>query len=503
MSLLMIFVFLMSILSISVKAVEPPDAIFFIDTNLKAGLISAGLDTNSDGSITQTELSSKTGKLILTGLEIVDLSGIQYATGINELQLNNNDIVQLSPLSTLNNLKNLDISGNKISNVGPLSTLVNLETLDFSTNDIETVGAIANMTKLINLSMNNNKVFDITPIKDLIKLETLSLLNNKIANVQPLSGLSSLTKLDLQANLVGDISPLNSLTGLLRLDLNSNLVTDISLINNLVNLKFLVLNNNKISNISVIANFTQLEELYLKNNLISDITPLTDLDKIKILDLSFNFITDISALLTLGSLLEVYLSNNSFDFSVGSPARLIIDAFIAKNMEVAFGIVTPSPTPSPKRTPTPTPSPIPIPPVITFNNFNKKLTNKNILVIASTNKGSLYEEEHLFTRNGSFKFQVIYFAQIYEKIVVIKNIDKTLPLIRIKNSVGKIISKNGSARKSATIYATDTNLLKKTVTKNKKAFKWPSKNKLTIKGSYVVTCIDKAGNSSKFAFKII
>ena len=480
----------------------PLDAISFPDSKLKTGLINNGVDLNNDTFITKSELGARTGKISFTDLDVTNLEGMQYATGINDLQLNNNKVSDLKPISDLVNLKNLDISGNDILEISDLSKLINLENLDFSTNKVETIGSISNMNKLLNLSFNNNMVFDMTPIKDITTLQTLSLLNNKVANVQPLSNLSGLAKLDLQANLVGDISPLNTLVGLQRLDLNSNLVTDISVISGLVNLKFLVLNNNKISNISAISNFKMLEELYLKNNLISDISALNDLDNLKILDLSYNLIETISVLLSLGGLEEVFLSNNLFDFAVGSPAWVVIDNMIKNNLKVKYGIITPSPSPTPIKTPSPTPTPRPTPPVITIK-YNTKITNKNVLVVATVNKGRLFETQHTFTVNGSFVFKAIFNAVIYSKTVTIKNIDKLFPSIKVKDSRGRIITKNGSSKGSAIVTCTDTNFLKKSLLKNNKSVLWPRFNKIVSKGNYVVSCFDKAGNVSKFSFKVI
>ncbi|MDR3643782.1 MAG: hypothetical protein P4M02_01755, partial [Clostridia bacterium] len=67
---------------------------------------------------------------------------------------------------------------------------------------------------------------------------------------------------------------------------------------------------------------------------------------------------------------------------------------------------------------------------------------------------------------------------------------------------GATIAKNGSAAGSATISYADTNYSSRSITLNGKAVAWPSANKVTTKGTYVVTVTDKAGNKSTFTFKV-
>lgn len=70
-------------------------------------------------------------------------------------------------------------------------------------------------------------------------------------------------------------------------------------------------------------------------------------------------------------------------------------------------------------------------------------------------------------------------------------IDKTVP---------KIVMNSVSGGKTVTI--TETNLSSKTVTLNGKTITWPSGNKFTKKGTYLITATDKAGHKSTYSFKI-
>ena len=73
-------------------------------------------------------------------------------------------------------------------------------------------------------------------------------------------------------------------------------------------------------------------------------------------------------------------------------------------------------------------------PIITIDPYNTNLTNKDVVVTASTNEGSLNATLHTFTENGSFEFVATDQAgNVTTKTVTINNIDKTTPIITVGN----------------------------------------------------------------------
>ena len=496
-------VFLMGIFYMPVSAAVPSGNIVFPDINFRNALL-APADKNKDGYITKSEMATLSGTLSLPNANISNIAGIEFATGITGANLNINKIIYLTPLKGLTNLKSLDISGNLIADISAVSGLKNLESLYFSTNKVVNLAPIKGLIKLKNLEFYNNMVKDISTISGLTNLTKLIVFNNNVSNITPISKLINLQELDIWSNKISDISPLHTLKYLKKLVMNKNSVTNISPLSKLLNLQFLILDNNKISDISAISSLLLLNELYLNNNSIVSITPLKSLKKLSILGLNYNYIKNISTLDTLAGLKKVKIQNNSFDYSAGTPARIVIEKLLAKKVIVDFEDI-PIPSATPKVTPRPTPKPTlkPVPPVITVFKYNTKLTNKNITVTVKTNKGILYSNKYIFKKNGKHVFQVVYKAKIYSKVVVITNIDKTSPKIVVKNSKGNIVSYNGSAKGSVTVSATDKNLLKKSISRNKMIVKWPTSGKISIKGSYIVICNDKAGNVTKYLFKII
>jgi len=286
--------------------------VFFVDENLKA-CVEAAL-----GVLNPTP-NDMLGLIWLDAHaeDISDLTGLEYATNIEHLDIRSNDVSDLSTLCDpdtgvgLRNLTYLDLSYN--------------HRIDYTTHWA-------------------NKAI----LRGLTDLTELYLENTGIGNnLSALGGLTNLEILDLSYNGIDDISPLydtathSGLTNLTELYLNDNQITDISVLTGLRNLKVLDLSNNRwtqvvgmtftfgLSDISPLYNeaiglgLTNLQELYLNNNKITDISALAGLINLKVLDLSYNRwmnsfealgLSDISPLsytgLGLTNLRELYLNNN-------------------------------------------------------------------------------------------------------------------------------------------------------------------------------------------------
>ncbi|RKY07720.1 MAG: hypothetical protein DRP66_06085 [Planctomycetota bacterium] len=169
--------------------------------------------------------------LTANNLGIWDLTGLEYATEVNELHLSGNLISDLSPISALTNLIYLYLNDNQITDISAVSSLVNLDTLFLSINDVN----------------------DISPVSGLTGLTSLYLGSNQIINISSLSGLSNLTMLDLTDNQVVDISVVSNLTSMEQLYLADNQIVDIPDMSTLTNLQYLHLTNNQISDIAGLA----------------------------------------------------------------------------------------------------------------------------------------------------------------------------------------------------------------------------------------------------------
>jgi internalin A len=100
--------------------------------------------SKDDKTITVDEMS-KINCLYANGKKISSLSGLEYATNLQDLYLEYNNISDLTPLSGLTNLKYLNLNANKISDIKPLAGLTNLQELDLGENDISDIKPLAGL----------------------------------------------------------------------------------------------------------------------------------------------------------------------------------------------------------------------------------------------------------------------------------------------------------------------------------------------------------------------
>ena len=129
----------------------------------------------------------------IAGKGISDITGLEFATDLRELDLRDNPVTDLRPLANLTMLEDLYLS----------DLFPNTPTLDLH--------PLANLINLQELSLENSKVSDISPLAKLKKLRILDLSHNDISDVRPLAGLRELQKLRIWGNPVKDLTPLSGL----------------------------------------------------------------------------------------------------------------------------------------------------------------------------------------------------------------------------------------------------------------------------------------------------
>ena len=148
--------------TITVVSVQQHSAVVtFPDSNFEI-LIRETLN-KSTGDITQIDLENIT-EIDGNGRNISDVSGIEYCTNLEILNLWSNQIMDISDLSNLTNLKVLNLNNNRIVDVTVLSGLPNLQSLDLWHNQIMDISSLNNLTNLEVLNLNNNQIIDIYPL---------------------------------------------------------------------------------------------------------------------------------------------------------------------------------------------------------------------------------------------------------------------------------------------------------------------------------------------------
>ena len=254
------------------------------------------------------------------GKEITDLTGLQHATNLERLYLNDHRIVDLTPLAGLTKLRSLILSRNQISDVSPVEGLTLLSELWLDQNQISDITPLARLTRLTSLLLGGNKIADITPLAGLMNLRILNIGWNQI-NDEMLTQLAALTEfpklnsLSLGGSKIRDLTPLTKLTRIERLsflDLEANQIVDITPLEGMTDLRMLFLPENQISDITPLKGMMNLGVLYLRENQISDVSPLSDLVNLDSLNLVGNPIKNrkpLFALLRKNPNVEIWLKH--------------------------------------------------------------------------------------------------------------------------------------------------------------------------------------------------
>ena len=278
----------------SAQVVNIPDA------NLRAAIAEV-LGEPSRAALTRADMAKLT-HFIAHDANIRNLTGLEFATELEEIRCNNNLISDLSPLSTLTGLHTVEFRHNVIKDLSPVAGLINLRWLIVPHNLIADLSPVEGLVNLDGLDISHNVITDFSPLSGLIKLERIWIHENPPADLSPLSGLISLTgfhswgtpivsglsdlaglpkltTLDICGGELSDLSDLEGLTGLKELYLVGNEITDLSPLASLTGLTHLNLKNNQITDVSPLSGLTNLRRLYLEHNSISDFSPLSELSE--------------------------------------------------------------------------------------------------------------------------------------------------------------------------------------------------------------------------------
>ena len=149
-------------------AQQPGGVVNIPDAKLAAA-VRKTLGLAATAPITKQVLQKLT-ELDAHGQQITNLTGLEQATQLRELNLTfNNRIGDLQPLARLNHLTLLYLGQNQISDITPLAGLTQLEELYLWGNQISDITPLKGLTKLDELHLKNNPIEDMTPLRLLLK----------------------------------------------------------------------------------------------------------------------------------------------------------------------------------------------------------------------------------------------------------------------------------------------------------------------------------------------
>ena len=153
---------------------ESPSGVTVPDAALRA-VLEDSLDLSAGDPIPAASLSKLT-VLEATDMGIVDLTGLEHATGLTRLDLgpgamldpwaNTNAVSDLSPLSGLTALTYLDLAGNSVVDVTPLAGLTGLRWLNLEVNFISDFSSLRRGLKLRDVYIAYNPVMYEDPVPE-------------------------------------------------------------------------------------------------------------------------------------------------------------------------------------------------------------------------------------------------------------------------------------------------------------------------------------------------
>ena len=277
---------------------SPGTVVHIPDPNLRAA-IAESLGKNPNAQITVEEMERLGPDLDARNRSIRDLTGLQFATNLNRLNLRDNRFSNLSPIAGLIQLRRLELDNDnpiQLSDLSPLGGLINLEYLNFSYENVSDLSPLGGLINLKYLHFTDSNVFNLSPLAGLVNLESLGFSRSNVSDMSPVAGLINLKLIRTWGSPISDLSDLAGLTKLEEIDICGGELSDLTPLVSLTGLKELYLVDNEISNISPLAALTGLARLNLGHNEISDISPLAGLTNLTWLNVTRNQISNLSPL---------------------------------------------------------------------------------------------------------------------------------------------------------------------------------------------------------------
>lgn len=208
--------------------------------------------------------------------DVGDLTGLEHATSLTILIVDESTVASLAPLTDITTLERLTLygSGTSVTDLTPLADSPVLEVLEIDNAPVTSLAAVASMPALDYLDLSSSQISDLTPLSALHNLSTLYLWGSKVADLGPLATVSTLERLYLENAPVSDLSPLGSMTSLRALSLYGTAVHDLAPIVGNTELWFLDFTDTAVSSVEPLRALTKLTLVYGGGAAVSDVTAI-------------------------------------------------------------------------------------------------------------------------------------------------------------------------------------------------------------------------------------
>ncbi len=239
--------------------------------------------------------------LQLSNCGLSTLKGLEYATGLNTLNIGNNTIRDIAPLANMPNLKNLGMSHNALVSLEEISNLTQLEVLDVSYNAIVTTAPLAKLSNLTMLSVSGNGLMQLEGIESLTNLQTFEAADNKLVDISILAGCTQMQRLDVSNNTLLDISIVANFAALEELLFAYNEVSSLPSFAPGCPLTKIDGSNNLLSGLDALSGLQALEYVFMDyNSGISSLYPLANCPALKLVNVYRTAVTYVHVLTDLG-----------------------------------------------------------------------------------------------------------------------------------------------------------------------------------------------------------
>ena len=198
------------------------------------------LDIPDGNDITRKDMArlysfSCVGEGIKGNGKVNSLQGLEFASKLERMTLDDSNISDIAPLKNLESIKELTITNSKLRSLADIGYQPNLQRLDVEGNQITSLAPLFGLTELSTLKVNNNRVTSLEglPLEN-EELQKLYAANNRIREVAPLKQHRYLKEVDLSNNFIEDVAPLN-IRGIQTINLRDNYVKDFTPLEPLMN----------------------------------------------------------------------------------------------------------------------------------------------------------------------------------------------------------------------------------------------------------------------------
>ncbi len=310
--------------TVNIKDTLPSIKVFIPGTNFRNFLNTnypTFMDISGDSLIIDSA-ATLTGTLDCSGLNIVDLTGIEYFVNITRLYCITNQLTALPALTNNTALLVLWCSNNQLTSLPTLTNNTALQELYCSGNQLTVLPDLSNNTALWWLDCYNNQLTALPALSANTALWWLDCSSNQLTTLPDLTNNTALEYLYCNSNQLTALPSLMNNTALQRLYCYGNQLTALPALTNNTALLRLYCYGNQLTALPDLTNNTVLQEFDCSFNQLTTLPALTNNTALQWLRCQNNQLTSLPALTNNTALQVLLCDNNKLDFSDARELRI-------------------------------------------------------------------------------------------------------------------------------------------------------------------------------------